>query len=76
MKKVRFEEQNSSTEDIKDTSGASIDEPIEEPTVKEEEEEKVKVSEKDVKVEQKPQAPTTKQDKVQKQPKFQYGNYR
>jgi len=75
VKKVRFEEQNSSTEDIKDISGASIDEPIEEPTVKEEEEEKVKVSEKDVKVEQKPQAPTTKQDKVQKQPKFQYGNY-
>ena len=31
MKKVRFEEQNSSTEEIKDTSGVSIVEPNDEP---------------------------------------------
>jgi len=49
VKKVRFEEQNSSTEEIKDTSGVSIVEPNDEP---EPEVEKV-VPEKDVKIEQK-----------------------
>jgi len=69
VKKVRFEEQNSSFEEIKETDLPKV-ETGHKPAV----EEVVKVSEDDVKIEQKTQV-TTKQEKVQKQPKFQYGNY-